>query len=223
MSNTPSITPSRTTSFTPSFTPILISSNTPSNTVINTPSNPPSIFDDKLYQIQALQDQLLQMQQYEATQTQLQQQQLQQQLQTHQIQLNDIEISTKVKTYQEISNMNLKEMCGNIKTTGSINVTTNNIGTISVNQICQAINNNGEIKLSIPQSTSDIKNTKISDDDGAVPYCNTSAISNTSYQTDQCVCNQMSKNSVLRKASVKTGGLLGVGATTTTGYYCSIK
>jgi hypothetical protein len=219
MSNTPSFTPSKTSSFTPSFTPTLITSNTPSNTVINTPS----VFDDKLYQIQALQQQLLQMQQYDTAQTQLQQQQLQQQLQMHQLQLNDLETSTKVKTYQEISTMNLKNMCGNMKSTGDINVTTNNIGSVSINELCQAINNNGEIKLAIGYSTSEIKNTKITDDDTTLPYCNKSAISNTSYQTEQCVCNQMSKNSVLHKASVKTGGLLGIGATTTTGYYCSIK
>jgi len=51
-------------------------------------------------------------------------------------------------------------------------------------------------------------------------YCNDNATSSTSYQKELCVCNQIGPRPILHMATASSGGVLGVGGSTTTGYYC---
>ena len=214
MSNTPSRTPSRT----------------PSSMPIDTPSE--TEMDPNLMQIQILQQQLQQQQQQSLIESQ--RSQAAQQASSAQAQ-NDIQQkivnaqTTATSTvWQNISSMNLQKMCLNAKSESNqknndVQII-NNFSEINVGQMCAAVNNdNIAAGYSIPISSAIIQNKKLTDNDNVIPYCNPSAVSNSKYQKEQCICNQFGPNPVLHNATVKEGGIAGVGATTTTGYYCSPK
>ncbi len=188
--------------------------------------------DPNVMQIQILQQQLQQQQQQslvESQRAQAAQQASSVQAQNDmQQQLVNAQTTATSTLWQNISSMNLQKMCLNAKSDSNnknndVQIISN-FSEINVGQMCAAVNNDTiSAGYSIPISSAIIQNKKLTDNDNVISYCNPSAVSNSKYQKEQCVCNQFGPNPVLHNATVKEGGIAGVGATTVTGYYCSTR
>lgn len=145
--------------------------------------------------------------------------------------------TTTSTIWKNVSNMSLIDICTNLKTnqggSGPVSgpVSNNNpqsinsINTIQISEMCASLTANGNVASfkGIQTSQSVLQKTPLTTSDGVMPYCNPLATNSSSYQTDQCVCNQLGPTPVLHRATLTAGGLAGIGQTTTTGYYCSTK
>jgi len=139
--------------------------------------------------------------------------------------------------WKNVSTMSLTDICTNLKNNQSVSgpvsgpvlnnnpQSINSINTIQISEMCAALTANGNVASfkGIQSSLSPIQKTPLITSDGVVPYCNPLATNSSSYQVDQCVCNQLGPTPVLHRATLISGGILGIGQTTTTGYYCSAK
>jgi hypothetical protein len=226
----------------PSFSDQPVITNSPSlpnqSMMSNTPSlSSPSMIDPSQMQIRILQQQLTQLsQQNAATVQQMQeaanaaQSNMQTQIQNAQ---TTAQKSAQTTIWQNVSSYKLSEICDQVVLNSPNSITGNvtgkiaaqpiiNFTDIGIKQMCASINTSSNVgSYPIPVSSSTIQTVRLTDNDKQVPYCNPGAISSSSYQTEQCVCNQTGVTPILHTATVKTGGVAGIGATTVTGYYCA--
>ena len=204
-------------------------------------SNAPSrAMDPHAMQIQILQQQLQQQQQNSL----VQQQQMQEAANIAQASMQDqlknaqstAQLTATSTVWENISSLTLEEVCAKLPNTGeygagssklksgSESQSIDQVSDITINKMCAAVKSGNNIaEYSIPLSNSAIQTVRLTEGDRVVSYCNPNATNAGSYQTEQCVCNQLGPNPILHTASVKSGGAFGVGATTTTGYYCLAK
>jgi hypothetical protein len=137
---------------------------------------------------------------------------------------------------QNMATMTLMNICsqmGSSKGTYSDIQPIKNFSDIQIGQMCYALNNKlAAAAYSIPVSSDPLKTSDpLTDNDTILSYCSPLANSQSSYQTKECVCNQLGPNPVLHTGTVKVGGVksvggiggLDIGSTTVTGYYCSAK
>ena len=206
-------------------------------------SNAPSrAMDPNAMQLQILQQQLQQQQQN----CLVQQQQMQESANVAQASMQDqlknaqdsAQLTATSTVWENISSLSLEEVCAKLPNTGEFSTgssklklksgaeaqSIDQVSDITITKMCAAIKSGNNVaEYSIPLSNSAIQTVRLTENDRAVSYCNPDATNAGSYQTEQCVCNQLGPNPILHTASVKSGGAFGVGATTTTGYYCLAK
>jgi hypothetical protein len=206
---------------------------TPSYTPSNTPS---SQIDTSQMQIQILQQQLTQLNQQNSMNIQQMQDAANSAQANMQSQITNAQTtaqkSATTTIWQNVSSSKLSDICAQVtlNSKADANIPAGKIAAqpilnftdIGIKQMCASVNTNSNIaSYPIPVSSSNIQTIKLTDGDKQVPYCNLGAVSSSAYQTDQCVCNQTGVTPILHTATVKTGGVAGIGATTVTGYYCS--
>ena len=140
-------------------------------------------------------------------------------------QLADTQVNAVTNVWKSMDTMTLNNLCSQFSTynqpVSDLQAITS-LTELQFGQLCNNVNSLGNFgKFSIPDSTSNIQTTQLTDNNNIIPYCSESATNQTSYQTSQCVCNQLGSNPILRSGTYKSGGIGGIGGTTTTGYYCS--
>ena len=121
--------------------------------------------------------------------------------------------------------MKMNDICTqinpNYKTNSSVPVSYQ-INSLHVGEVCNSLSSGQSIAniQKIPTSSSVIQTSPLGNTN-TLPFCNPKATSSTNYQTDPCVCDQLSSTPVLYNGSIVNKGFLTT--STTVGYYCSAK
>lgn len=189
------------------------------------PSTSRPVTDQSTQQIQLLQTQLLNQQAQCATQVQQEKTSAAASLASvntdTEKKISDAKTEAQSTIWASISKNNIKDMCKKVTASNTSNIQSiTSFKDIDIAKMCASVTGNSTIaKYDFSESSAPIQTTRL-ENDNVVPYCNSNATSNLKYQNEQCVCNQLGPNPVLHKINTTNAGILGIGASNITGYYC---